>query len=60
MPKTRLPYPPKCRRQMVDLVHAGRDPEDLPRSSNRPRSRSAIESLSPTLMRATERKQPIR
>jgi transposase len=29
MPKTRLPYPPEFRRQMVDLVHAGRDPDDL-------------------------------
>lgn len=29
MPKTRPPYPPEFRRQMVDLVHAGRDPEDL-------------------------------
>jgi transposase len=29
MPKTRPPYPPEFRRQMVDLVRAGRDPEDL-------------------------------
>ena len=29
MPKTRPPYPPEFRRQMVDLVHAGRDPDDL-------------------------------
>jgi transposase len=29
MPKTRAPYPPEFRRQMIDLVHAGRDPDDL-------------------------------
>jgi transposase len=31
MPKTRAPYAPEFRRQMVDLVRAGRDPEDLAR-----------------------------
>jgi transposase len=31
MPKTRPPYAPEFRRQMVDLVHAGRDPGDLAR-----------------------------
>jgi transposase len=31
MPKTRPPYAPEFRRQMVDLVHAGRDPADLAR-----------------------------
>jgi transposase len=29
MPKTRSPYSPEFRRQMVDLVRAGRAPEDL-------------------------------
>ena len=29
MPKTRPPYAPEFRRQMVELVRAGRDPEDL-------------------------------
>ena len=29
MPKTRPPYSPEFRRQMVDLVRAGRAPEDL-------------------------------
>ena len=29
MPKARLPYSPEFRRQMVDLVRAGRSPEDL-------------------------------
>jgi transposase len=31
MPKTRLPYAPEFRRQMIALVRAGRDPEDLAR-----------------------------
>ena len=31
MPRTRPPYSPEFRRQMVDLVRAGRDPADLAR-----------------------------
>ena len=31
MPKTRPPYSPGFRRQMVELVRAGRSPEDLSR-----------------------------
>ena len=31
MTKTRLPYSPEFRRQMVELVGAGRDPDDLAR-----------------------------
>jgi transposase len=31
MPKTRPPYSPEFRRQMVELVRAGRDPDDLAR-----------------------------
>ena len=31
MPKTRPPYAPEFRRQMVELVRAGRDPADLAR-----------------------------
>jgi transposase len=31
MPKSRLPYSPEFRRQMVDLVRAGRSPENLSR-----------------------------
>ena len=31
MPKTRPAYAPEFRRQMIDLVRAGRDPEDLSR-----------------------------
>ena len=29
MPKSRQPYPPEFRRQMLDLVKAGRTPEEL-------------------------------
>lgn len=32
MPKTRRAYAPEFRRQMIDLVRAGRDPEDLARA----------------------------
>ena len=31
MPKTRPPYSPEFRRQIVELVRSGRDPEDLAR-----------------------------
>lgn len=31
MGKTRPPYPPEFRRQMVELVRAGRNPEELAR-----------------------------
>jgi len=31
MPKSRPPYSPEFRRQMVDLVRAGRSPDDLAR-----------------------------
>ena len=31
MPKTRKPYPPEFREQMVALVRAGRSPEELSR-----------------------------
>jgi transposase len=31
MPRTRPPYPTEFRRQMVELVRAGRDPNDLAR-----------------------------
>ncbi len=29
MPKSHAPYPPEFRRQMVELVRAGRNPEEL-------------------------------
>ena len=31
MPKSRPPYPPEVRRQLVALVRSGRDPEDVAR-----------------------------
>ena len=31
MPKSHPPYPPEFRRQMVELVRAGREPEELSR-----------------------------
>ena len=31
MPRSRPPYPPEFRRQMVELVRAGRSPEELAR-----------------------------
>jgi transposase len=31
MPRTRRPYPPEFRQQMVELVRAGRSPEELSR-----------------------------
>jgi len=33
MDKTHPPYAPEFRRQMVELVHAGRDPADLGREA---------------------------
>ena len=29
MPRSRPPYPPEFREQMIELVHAGRAPEEL-------------------------------
>ena len=60
MPKTRPPYSPEFRRQMVDLVRAGRDPEYLARSSSQPRNRSAIGLLLQTSVTAVGRDQPTR
>jgi transposase len=31
MPKSRPPYPPELRRRLIELVRAGRNPEDLAR-----------------------------
>ena len=47
MPKTRPPYSPEFRRQMVDLVRAGRDPTTWPASSSRRRRRSGTGSPRP-------------
>ena len=44
MAKTRPPYTPEFRRQMVELVRAGRSPRNWRRSLNRPRSRSGTGS----------------
>ena len=52
MAKTRGAYPPEFRRQMVELVHAGRTPEELAMSSNRRHSRSGIGWRSGNAMRA--------
>jgi transposase len=35
MTKTRPPYSPEFRRQMVELVRAGRDPDDLAREKRK-------------------------
>ena len=51
MAKTRGPYPPEFRRQMVELVHAGRTPEELAQSLNRRRSRSGTGWRSRSAMR---------
>ena len=34
MPKTRPPYPPEFRQQMIELVNAGRTPAELSREFN--------------------------
>ena len=34
MPKTRSPYPPEFRQQMIELVNAGRTPAELSREFN--------------------------
>ena len=52
MPKTRPPYSPEFRRQMVELVRAGRSPEDLAREFEPQRSRLAPGRLRPTSKRA--------
>ena len=31
MPKTHIPYPPEFRQQIIELVRAGRSPDDLAR-----------------------------
>ena len=55
MPKTRPPYSPEFRRQMVDLVRAGRSPEDLARAFE-PTAQSisawVVAELRPTARRA--------
>ena len=41
MPRTRKPYPPEFREQLVALVRAGRPPRTSPASLNRRPSRSS-------------------
>ena len=55
MGKTRAAYPPEFRRQMVDLVRAGRSPEELAREFE-PTAQSIrdwLHSVSVTPARAT-------
>src|SRR5688500_4164930 len=52
MPKTRPPYAPEFRRQMVDLVRAGRDPAD---PADRTGARCAGDGRRPA---ATPRRDP--
>ena len=67
MPKTRPPYSPEFRRQVVDLVRAGRDPADLAREFEpsaqairnwvvqADRQEGRREAVQPTALTATER-----
>lgn len=50
MAKTRLPYSPEFRRQMVELVRAGRDPDELAREFE-----PTAQSLAPPGLSAAER-----
>lgn len=47
MPKTRPPYPPEFREQMVELVRAGRILRNWPASSNARSKRSVTGSAKP-------------
>lgn len=55
MPKTRPAYAPEFRRQMVELVRAGRDPTDLAREFEP--SRQAIQSWVAQADRAEGRRE---
>ena len=69
MPKTRPPYLPELRRQMVELVRAGRDPEDLAREfeptaqsirtwvSQAERAEGRREEAAPAALSAAEREE---
>jgi hypothetical protein len=52
MAKTRPAYPSEFRRQMIELVHAGRSPEELAREFDRPHSRSGTGLRNPRIMLA--------
>ena len=47
MGKTRAAYPPEFRRQMVELVRAGRSPEELARECARRGGRMAPPGVEP-------------
>jgi hypothetical protein len=54
MAKTRLPYAPEFRRQMVELVNAGRSPEELAREFEpTAQSRTGLPKRRVTRARAT-------
>ena len=55
MPQTRPPYVPGFRRQMIELVRAGRDPADLARDFDRPPRRTATGLRRPIGRKADER-----
>jgi hypothetical protein len=50
MAKTRPPYTPEFRGQMVELVRAGRSPEELALSRRRSRSETGSAKPSATLV----------
>jgi transposase len=52
MAKTRPPYTPEFRRQMVELVRAGRSPEELAQEFEPRRSQSETGSGRPSAMPA--------
>ena len=56
MPKTRPPYAPEFRQQMVDLVRAGRDAQDLAREFER--SAQAIRNWVAEADRREGRREP--
>jgi transposase len=72
MPKTRPPYAPEFRRQMVDLARAGRDPADLAREfepsaqairkwvAEADRQESRKEAAQPAALTTAEREELVR
>ena len=59
MAKTRPPYSPEFRRQMVELVRAGRDPDDLAREFE-PTAQSIGREEKVEVVSPTERDELIR
>ncbi len=58
MPRTRAPYTPEFRRQMVDLVRAGRDPDELAREFE-PSARSIRTWVAQAERRAGRREEAV-